>query len=106
VGAELVHLVSGLPLPRAAGAAGSFTVTAKDAYGNVVPTFSGAVQLLDEVGDLVTLLASYSFTAADHGVHTFSGLALNSLGQQTLQLFDVAQQAFLASMTIDVVSQV
>src|SRR5205814_837856 len=36
-------VVTGFPSPVTAGTAGTFTVTAQDAYGNTTPTYSGTV---------------------------------------------------------------
>src|SRR5207253_4697314 len=38
-----VFLVAGFPSPVVAGTQGSFTVTAKDAFGNLTPGYSGIV---------------------------------------------------------------
>ncbi len=48
------------------------TVTALDAYGNVVTNYQGTITLTTTDPDPgVVLPASYTFTAADAGVHTF-----------------------------------
>jgi hypothetical protein len=46
------------------------TVAALDASGHVVPNYTGTVRLTSSDGK-ATLPANYTFTAADHGRHTF-----------------------------------
>ncbi len=54
------------------GSSFSLQVEALDAYGNIFTGFTGTVQISSSVSG--TLPAPYTFTAADKGVHTFSGL--------------------------------
>ena len=54
-----------------AGTAGSLTVIAKDAYGNIAPGYRGKVHLTS-TDTAATLPPDYTFTAADAGVHSFS----------------------------------
>jgi hypothetical protein len=70
--------VSGLPASLAAGAAATITITAKDANGNTVPGYLGTVSFTSSDSAAV-LPASYTFTAADKGVHTFK-VTLNTAG--------------------------
>jgi hypothetical protein len=78
--------VSGLASPRTAGVAGSITVTAVDAYGNVAVGYLGTVQFTSS--DTKALLpAAYTFTALDAGVHTFS-VTLKTAGSQGVRATD------------------
>src|SRR5262249_61608751 len=64
-------VLGGYPSPTAAGAAHSFTVTARDPYGNTATGYAGTVHFTSSDGQAV-LPADYAFTAADAGVHSFS----------------------------------
>jgi hypothetical protein len=63
---------------------GSVVVSAEDAFGNVVPTFSGTVKFgTTDTG--ATVPAPYTFVpATDHGVHSFAGVLFYAPGSQTL----------------------
>jgi hypothetical protein len=69
-----------------AGSGCSVTVTAVDAAGNLVPAYTGTVRLTSGDGQAV-LPAAYTFTAADHGVHTFT-VTLKTAGSQTVTAND------------------
>src|SRR5262249_44866039 len=66
---ELV--VAGFPTPVTAGNSYNFTVTALDQYGNTNTGYTGTVTFSSSARKAV-LPASYTFTSADKGVHTFS----------------------------------
>jgi hypothetical protein len=69
-----------------AGTAKSFTVSAKDASGNVVSGYTGTVNFSSS--DVKAgLPASYTFTAADGGSHTFSA-TFKTAGTQSLTVKD------------------
>jgi streptogramin lyase len=70
-----------------AGAAFTVTVTALDQFGNIVTGYTGTVHFTSSDGQ-ATLPANYSFAAADHGVHTFTGLILRTAGSQTITAQD------------------
>jgi hypothetical protein len=67
--------VTDFPLTTTAGAPGSVTLTAQDANGNTAPGYTGRVHFTstDVQADLP---ADYTFTANDHGVHTFTNLVV------------------------------
>jgi hypothetical protein len=69
--------VRGFPSPTTAGTAGSFTVTAVDAYGNVLTSYRGTVHFTT-FDRQASLPGDYTFTAADQGVHTFSAVLKTS----------------------------
>jgi uncharacterized repeat protein (TIGR03803 family) len=83
------------------GAAFSVTLTVKDAYGNVVTGYTGTVHFSSSDGT-ASLPANYTFTAADAGVHTFTGLVLRKKGKQTLTVNDAQNSALTATDTINV----
>jgi uncharacterized repeat protein (TIGR01451 family) len=78
------HFVVTMPAnPAVAGIAFSVTVTAQDSHGLTAIGFGGPVHLSSS--DVkASLPADYTFTAADHGVHTFSGVTFYSAGNPTL----------------------
>jgi hypothetical protein len=61
-----------------AGTAGTVSVTAEDAYGNVTPGYTGTVHFTSTDPQAV-LPGDYTFTASDAGVHTFNA-ALKTAG--------------------------
>src|SRR5439155_1174893 len=80
--------LGGLPSPVAAGAAQTFTVTARDAYGNTATGYRGTVHFTSTDG-LAALPADYAFTAADAGTHTFS-VTLKTAGTKSVTATDAA----------------
>ena len=80
--------VAGFPSPTTAGTAGSVTVTALDAYGNITPAYGGTVHFSSSDGQ-AALPVDYAFTSADNGVHTFSA-TLFTAGTQSITATDVA----------------
>src|SRR5207245_951499 len=78
--------VTGFPSPTTVGTAGNFTVTAKDAYGNVATGYTGTVKFSSS-DLLASLPANYTFTSTDAGVHTFTA-TLNIAGTQSITAID------------------
>lgn len=75
--------VTGLTSPSVAGSTGNtFTVTALDQFGNVVPTYNQTIAISSS-DTLAILPESYSFTPSDNGSHTFI-YALATAGTQTI----------------------
>jgi subtilisin-like proprotein convertase family protein len=85
--APATRLALSVPSGTTAGSAFSITVTALDANGNTATGYTGTVQFRSSDGQ-ATLPASYTFTAADGGVHTFGGLVLDTAGTQTVTAAD------------------
>jgi streptogramin lyase len=74
--------------PATAGQPTSVTVTAQDAFGNVVTGYAGAVHFTSS--DVWSALpADYTFTTADAGSHTFP-LTLATIGNQSVTVADTA----------------
>jgi hypothetical protein len=92
--------VSGYPSPTTAGAAHSFTVTAKDAYGNTVTGYTGTVHFTSSDGQ-GALPANYTFTAADAGKRTFSA-TLKTAGSQTIKATDTASSSVTGQESVTV----
>jgi subtilisin-like proprotein convertase family protein len=78
--------VGGFPSSTTAGQGGSFTVTARDANGNVATGYTGTVHFASS-DPQAGLPADYTFTAADAGSHTFSA-TLKTAGTQSLTAAD------------------
>jgi hypothetical protein len=76
------------------------TVTALDAYGNVVTGYRGKVHFssTDRKG---TLPADYTFTSGDAGVHTFR-VTLRTRGKQKITVTDRADSSITGTDTVTV----
>jgi hypothetical protein len=85
-------VVTGFPSPVTAGVAGTFTVTAEDAYGNVTPGYSGTVHFSSS-DPQAALPANATLT---NGVGHFSA-TLNTAGTQSLTATDAANAAITGS---------
>ncbi|HET6879955.1 MAG TPA: FG-GAP-like repeat-containing protein [Pirellulales bacterium] len=79
-------VVSGFASPITAGTSGSFTVTLKDAYGNVATGYTGTVHFTSSDTKAV-LPTNYTFTSADAGKHVFSA-TLKTAGAQSITATD------------------
>jgi hypothetical protein len=96
--------VGGLPAEPAAGEPFDLTVSAKDLFGNTVPTFTGAVRVT-ATDPLAELPDDYRFTPADQGSHTFSGtdrVMLKTAGPQTITATDQSDAAISGSQLVNV----
>ncbi len=78
-------VVAGFPATTA-GVAQQFTVTVKDAFGNVATNYTGTVAFSSS-DPLAALPTNYTFTAADAGVHTFTA-TLKKAGTQSITATD------------------
>ena len=92
--------VAGFPSPVTAGVAGSFTVTAWDAYGNRATGYTGSVRITSSDAKAI-LPGDYKFTAADAGMHTFSA-ALKTAGTRSLSATDTASASIAGIESITV----
>ena len=86
--------VAGFPATTA-GVAHSFTVTARDAFGNVATGYTGTVAFSSS-DPIASLPANYTFTAADAGVHTFTA-ALKRAGTQFIQAIDTVTGSIIGA---------
>jgi hypothetical protein len=89
-------VVAGFPSPIQAGDTGTFTVTAKDAYGNTATGYTGTVHFSSS-DPQAALPGDYTFTATDHGLHTF-GAALYTVGTQSLTATDTADPTITGTL--------
>jgi hypothetical protein len=86
-------IVAGYPSPVTAGTSNSFTVTAKDPYGNRATGYAGTTHFTTSALKAV-LPADYTFTSSDAGMHMFSA-TLRSAGTQSITATDTVT-AFIA----------
>ncbi len=102
------HLaVSGYPSPTVAGVAHNLTVTAKDAYGNTATGYTGTGYTgtihFTSTDPKAVLPADYTFTAGDHGTHTFS-VTLKTAGSRSVTATDKTTASITGSQTAIVVN--
>jgi hypothetical protein len=92
------------PASVAPGTPSDVTVTALDPYGNTAVNYRDTVTLSTSDNDPgIVLPADYTFTAADAGVHTFSGgVTLVTPGDQNLTATDTAS-GITRTVTVTVV---
>jgi len=77
--------VAGFPSPVTAGTPGTFTVTALDSNNNIAFGYTGTATFSSSDAQATFAPASYTFLAADKGVHTFSnGATLKTAGTQSI----------------------
>jgi hypothetical protein len=87
--AAMTHFrVFGFLSPTTAGVAHTFTVQAKDIYGNIVTGYTGTIGFTSSDAQAV-LPGPYTFTVADAGTHTFSA-TLKRAGTQSITAADQA----------------
>ena len=75
--------------------ANNFTVTVRDAYGNLAAGYTGTVKFTS-TDKQAMLPPNYRFTAADAGVHTFS-IVLKTAGNTVFNLQDTSNLAMASS---------
>lgn len=76
----------------------AFTVTAKDAFGNVAIGYTGTVHITS--GDMgATLPADHPYTATDAGAYTF-GITLTTAGARSVTATDTADPGMTASKNV------
>jgi len=95
------RLVLGAPASVKVKSQFNLTVTVVDAYGNVVADFRGTLAFASS-DPTASLPGSYTFTAADGGVHTFTRLVLKKRGRQTIKVTDTRNGSLTDSAIIDV----
>jgi hypothetical protein len=95
-------VLAGFPSSTTAGAAGNFTVTARDPYGNVATGYLGTLHFTSSDAN-AALAADYTFTANNAGVHTFSA-TLTTAGTQSITATDTVLAAINGSEAGIVVS--
>jgi len=96
-------VLTGVPADLLAGTPTGFTVTAKDAFGNIATGYTGTVHISSSDGAAV-LPADYTFTGADAGVHSFASATLNTPGTQSITATDTVTGAITGSISTNVIS--
>ena len=76
-------------------------MTAYDRFGNVATGYTGTVTF-SSTDTRASLPKTYTFTTADQGTHTFTGLVLRKPGYQTIRLTDTLNSALTGSVIRDV----
>jgi FG-GAP-like repeat/FG-GAP repeat len=99
--AQASRLLISVPSSVTAGVPFSLTVTVTDAYGNVITGYTGTIYF-SSTDSRATLPSSYTFTAADKGKHTFTGLILQKNGKQTITITDGGFYSLYASVIVQV----
>ena len=89
--------ISGFPTTDTAGTAGTVTVTAYDAYGNVATGYTGTVALTSSDPHAV-LPANYTFTGTDAGKHSFT-VTLDTSGTESITASDTATSSLTGTET-------
>jgi ELWxxDGT repeat protein len=90
------------PATSTAGVAFTLTVEAVDAFGNVVPTYTGTVHFQTS-DSRATLPADYTFLAGDTGVHTFvNGVTLVRAGKTGLSAVDTMNSTVKGTFSVTV----
>jgi autotransporter-associated beta strand protein len=101
-GSATGFVLSGFSSPRRINGASSITVTAVDAYGNTATGYRGTVSLTSS-DSIATLPSNYSFLSGDAGVHTFTGLTLNTPGTQSVTVSDTISSVSATQSGISVI---
>ena len=93
-----------------AGTVGTVTVTATDAYGNIVGSgpdqYLGIVDLSGTDDQASGLAGNHTFVAGDAGSFTFTGVTLKTAGTQTITATDSVDGAVTGDIRINVVAAV
>jgi hypothetical protein len=98
--AAAAKVVLSVPSNITAGTPFSVKVTVVDAFGNGVKNYFGTIHFANTAG-IAGLPADYTFNSTDAGVHTFS-VTLNTVGNQTLSIVDLANSVLQSSTTVSV----
>ncbi|WAM24863.1 lamin tail domain-containing protein [Myxococcus sp. NMCA1] len=93
--------LTGLVSPVAAGAEGSVVVTAHDAFDNEATGYTGAVRFTSTDAE-AELPGDYTFTVADAGRRTFSGVMLLTSGTQGVTVVDTARPVLTDTLEVEV----
>lgn len=89
------------PASVRSGVAFSLTITVQDSYGNVVTGYTGTIHF-SSTDNRAKLPSNYTFTAADKGVHVFTGLVLRKKGTQTITITDTLNSSLTGSVIVHV----
>jgi hypothetical protein len=90
-------IVSNFPASTTAGVSQGFKVVAQDAFGNTAISYAGTIAF-SSTDSQATLPASYIFTGADAGVHSFTA-TLKTAGTQSITATDTATSTITGAET-------
>jgi len=96
------RLILVAPASVSANSPFSLTVTVVDAYGNVVTGYRGSLAFTCST-PTANLPKRYTFTAADQGTHTVTGLLMKKKGRQTITATEPNNSFLTATVAIQVV---
>jgi hypothetical protein len=100
-GTAASHFNVSAPASATAGAPFGITVSALDANGSTATGYNGTVHFTtSDSGSGVVLPADYTFTTADQGVHTFTGVTLVTAGSQTVTATDTGTSTITGIATV------
>ncbi len=91
-------VVAGVTTPRSAGAVGSVTVTARDAYNNVATGYTGTVHFTSSDATAI-LPTDYTFVPGDAGLHTFPSITFRTVGTQSVTATDTITATITGAQT-------
>jgi hypothetical protein len=96
--------ITASPANPVAGAQFSITVTAQDVTGHTVTGYTGTVHFTTtDTGTGVVLPPNYTFTAADHGVHTFTNeVTLVTAGARSITATDTSSSSLTGQTSVTV----
>jgi phospholipase C len=97
------RLLVSAPVAVAAGSPFTVNVAARDDSGHTATNYTGTIHFTSSDGAAI-LPADYSFTGngGDDGVHSFAGLALRTIGNQSLAATDGVKPAITGGAAIAV----
>src|SRR5262249_42500652 len=98
---QVTHLGVSGPTTAVAGSSFSVTVQALNDQSTAVSGYIGTVHFTSSDGRAV-LPTDYTFTTADKGVHSFSGVVLRTNGKQTITAIDILFSTLRESLTANV----
>jgi hypothetical protein len=100
--AALAHFAIPAPTTVTQGVGFNLTLTAEDAFGNVVTGSRGTVHLSST--DAKDGAQNFTFSNNDNGVHIFS-YTFNAMALQTITITDTTNSSILGSLIVDVLAQ-
>jgi hypothetical protein len=98
-GPEAMLAITNLPTSVDSEVPTSLSVTAEDAFKNVVPDYTGTVRF-SSTDPRATLPASYSFQPTDNSTHVFSGLLFYTPGRETIYAGDGTVTSAKSTMVV------
>ena len=91
--------VAGFPTPVVAGESKSFTVTARDPFGNTATGYAGSIRITSSDDDVLAVLpGNYAFQPGDQGVRLLTA-TLVTAGTQTITATDTGNAAITGTQT-------